>query len=381
MSTPPHRKVVHLVSFNVPYPPDYGGVMDVFYKISALNKQETGVILHCFCYGRSRSRSLERECLRVHYYKRELNLFYIFRKEPFIVLSRKNELLLKNLLIDNNPIIFEGLHTTHFLDHPALKDRVKMVRTHNIEHVYYRNLASNDSNPLRKVFYNMEAGKLERYETKLSKATCLLAISPGDTDYFKSKYKNVLFVGPFHPSDGCQSVSGKGDYVLLHGDFSTAENNAAAVYILNEVAPHWKHKIVLAGKRPSHEIFRIASSLSKVQVIPSPSMKEMNQLITKAQICLLNASQPTGMKLKLINALCAGRHVIASNEVVTGTNLKSLCHIASSPDEWVSLTNRLMNEEFTADMIKARNTILHEVADNAVNAGLIVKALSSCDQQ
>lgn len=380
MSTPPHRKVVHLVSFNVPYPPDYGGVMDVFYKISALNKQGTGVILHCFCYGRSRSRTLERECLRVHYYKRELNLFHIFSKEPFIVLSRKNDLLLKNLLIDNNPIIFEGLHTTHFLDHPALKDRVKMVRTHNIEHVYYRNLASNDSNPLRKVFYNMEAGKLERYETKLSKATCLLAISPGDTDYFKSKYKNVLFVGPFHPSDSCQSVSGKGDYVLLHGDFSTAENNAAAIYILNEVAPHWKHKTVVAGKRPSHEIFRIASSLSKVQVIPNPSMKEMSQLITKAQICLLNASQPTGMKLKLINALCAGRHVIASNEVVTGTNLKSLCHIASSPDEWVSLTNRLMNEEFTDDMIKARNAILHEVADNAVNAGLIVKALSSCDQ-
>ncbi len=380
MSTPSHRKVVHLVSFNVPYPPDYGGVMDVFYKISALNKQGTGVILHCFCYGRSRSRTLERECLRVHYYKRELNLFHIFSKEPFIVLSRKNDLLLKNLLIDNNPIIFEGLHTTHFLDHPALKDRVKMVRTHNIEHVYYRNLASNDSNPLRKVFYNMEAGKLERYETKLSKATCLLAISPGDTDYFKSKYKNVLFVGPFHPSDSCQSVSGKGDYVLLHGDFSTAENNAAAIYILNEVAPHWKHKTVVAGKRPSHEIFRIALSLSKVQVIPNPSMKEMSQLITKAQICLLNASQPTGMKLKLINALCAGRHVIASNEVVTGTNLKSLCHIASSPDEWVSLTNRLMNEEFTDDMIKARNAILHEVADNAVNAGLIVKALSSCDQ-
>ena len=381
MSTPPHRKVVHLVSFNVPYPPDYGGVMDVFYKISALKKQGTEVILHCFCYGRSRSRTLERECLRVHYYKRELNLFHIFSKEPFIVLSRKNDLLLKNLLIDNNPIIFEGLHTTHFLDHRALKDRVKMVRTHNIEHIYYRNLASSDSNPLRKLFYNMEAGKLERYETKLTKATCLLAISPGDTDYFRSKYENVLFVGPFHPSDGCQSVSGKGDYVLLHGDFSTAENNAAAVYILNEVAQHWKHKTVVAGKRPSREIFRLASSLSKVKVIPNPSMKEMNQLITNAQICLLNASQPTGMKLKLINALSAGRHVIASKEVVTGTNLKSLCHIASSPDEWVSLTNRLMNEEFTADIINARNAILHEVADNAVNAGLIVKALSTYNQK
>ncbi len=381
MSTSPDRKVVHLVSFNVPYPPDYGGVMDVFYKISALNKQGTDVILHCFCYGRRRSRTLERECLRVHYYKRELNLFHIFSKEPFIVLSRKNDLLLKNLLIDNNPIIFEGLHTTHFLDHPALTGRIKMVRTHNIEHIYYRNLGSSDRNPLRKFFYNIEAGKLERYESILSKATCLLAISTGDTEYFRSKYKNVILVGPFHPSDGCLSAIGKGDYVLLHGDLSTAENNAAAAYILNAVAPNWKYKTVVAGKRPSHELVRIASSLSHVKVIPNPTVKEMNQLITNAQICLLNGTQPTGMKLKLINALCAGRHVIASSEVTGGTNLESLCHTASSPDEWVSLTNRLMNEEFTDDMKKTRNIILHEVADNTVNAGLIVKALSSCNRK
>jgi len=28
---------LHIISFNIPYPPDYGGVMDVFYKIKALH--------------------------------------------------------------------------------------------------------------------------------------------------------------------------------------------------------------------------------------------------------------------------------------------------------------------------------------------------------
>jgi len=380
MSKSPDKKVVHLVSFNVPYPPDYGGVMDVFYKIKALNQQGIGVILHCFCYGRSRSRTLERECLRVHYYRRELNVFHIFSREPFIVISRKNSLLLKDLLADKNPILFEGLHTTHYLDHPALEGRIKMVRTHNIEHIYYRNLAASDNNIFRKFFYKTEARKLERYESKLVNATYLLAISPGDTEYFRSKYGNVLFVGPFHPGNGCLAAKGKGDYVLLHGDFSTAENNAAASFILNEIAPRWNHKTVLAGKRPSPEIIRIASSLSHVKVIPNPSMDEMGQLISNAQVCLLSASQPTGMKLKLINALCAGRHVITSNEVVAGTNLESLCHIASGINEWVSLTNWLMNEEFTADMKTKRSGILHEVADNAVNARMIVETLSFYDQ-
>ncbi len=40
-----------------------------------------GVILHCFSYGRSRSRTLERECLKVNYYRRDLNLFHLFRKD------------------------------------------------------------------------------------------------------------------------------------------------------------------------------------------------------------------------------------------------------------------------------------------------------------
>lgn len=381
MENTPDSKIVHLVSFNVPYPPDYGGVMDVFYKISALKQLGAGVILHCFSYGRSRSRTLERECLQVHYYKRDLNLFHIFRREPFIVLSRRNGSLLNNLLSDRNPVIFEGLHTTHLLDHPALADRIKMVRTHNIEHIYYRNLAVNEKNPFRKLFFNAEARKLERYEPKLGKANQLLAISPGDTDYFRTKYGNALFVGPFHPAEGCRSSNGKGDYVLVHGDFSTAENNAAARFILDEVAFKWRYKTVLAGKRPSDELMHAASALKHVKVIPNPSVNQMSELITNAQVCLLNASQPSGMKLKLINSLCSGRHVITSAPVVAGTRLESLCNIASEPGEWISMTERLMQADFTPEMRAQRERVLHEVADNTMNARKIIELLNSYSAQ
>jgi len=370
-----NSSTVHLVSFNIPYPPDYGGVMDVFYKISSLKKQGTGVILHCFSYGRTRSRTLERECLRVHYYRRDLNFFHLFSKEPFIVLTRHSDALLKHLLADKHPIIFEGLHTTHLLGHPSLSGRMIMVRTHNIEHIYYRNLALNEKNPLRKYFFNSEARKLELYEPKLAKASLLLTISPGDTEYFNSRYGNAIFVGPFHPVNECISRDGKGDYVLLHGDFSTSENNAAARFILHDVAARWKYKTVIAGKRPSDGMMQEAARLKHVKVIPNPSLVQMNDLISNAQICLLNASQPSGMKLKLINALCQGRHVITSDPVVAGTHLESLCNIAGGPDEWIDLTDRLMKEDFTAEMKEKRKLLLREVADNSLNARKIVESI------
>lgn len=377
MERAPANRIIHLVSFNIPYPPDYGGIMDVFYKIAALKKQGIGVILHCFSYGRGRSRTLERECLRIHYYRRELNLFHIFRKDPFIVVSRKNDLLLKNLLADTHPIIFEGIHTTWYLGHKDLEGRITMVRTHNIEHVYYRNLAASEKNPFRKFYYNLEARKLERYEPKLAGASWLLSISPGDTEYFSSRYGNAVFVGPFHPGEACCTTDGKGDYVLLHGDFSTAENDAAALYILKEAAPHWKYRTVLAGKRPSAELTDAVSTLRHVRLVPNPSVHQMNDLITNAQVCLLNASQPTGMKLKLINSLCSGRHVVASPAVVSGTGLGELCHVAVKPGEWVSLTESLMKDDFTLEMRERRNHLLREVADNEVNARKIIEIIDN----
>ena len=163
----------------------------------------------------------------------------------------------------------------------------------------------------------------------------------------------------------------------MHGDFSTAENDAAALYILREVAPHWKHRTVLAGKRPSAELSDAASSLRHVKIVPNPSISQMNELIANAQVCLLNATQPTGMKLKLINSLCTGRHIVASPAVVTGTGLADLCHMAVKPAEWVTLTETLMKDVFTQEMRERRNSLLREVADNDINAKRIIETLDT----
>ena len=78
---------VNIISFNIPYPANYGGVIDVFYKIKAFNDLGVNVILHCFEYGRDRSEVLESMCDKVYYYKRRgalCNVSHI----PYIVYSR-----------------------------------------------------------------------------------------------------------------------------------------------------------------------------------------------------------------------------------------------------------------------------------------------------
>ena len=52
---------IHIISFDVPLPANYGGVIDVFYKIKALHKAGIKIKLHCFYYGREKNVELEKE--------------------------------------------------------------------------------------------------------------------------------------------------------------------------------------------------------------------------------------------------------------------------------------------------------------------------------
>ena len=59
---------LHIVSFDIPYPANYGGVIVIFNQIKALQQQGVKVILHCFQYGdRKPQQELERFCHEVHY--------------------------------------------------------------------------------------------------------------------------------------------------------------------------------------------------------------------------------------------------------------------------------------------------------------------------
>ena len=51
---------LHVVAFDVPYPANYGGVIDVFYRIKALVEAGIKVHLHCFQYGRPAAAVLDR---------------------------------------------------------------------------------------------------------------------------------------------------------------------------------------------------------------------------------------------------------------------------------------------------------------------------------
>lgn len=369
-----HVLELHVVSLNVPFPANYGGVIDIFYKIKALSEAGVRVHLHCFDYGRGPQPELDAITTSVTYYPRKTNLGKSISKIPYIVNSRSDAQLLQNLNKNDWPILFEGLHTTYYLNHPTLKNRIKIVRTHNIEHEYYRLLANQEHSVFKKFYYQTEALRLNKYESVLTNASAIASISFNDAHYFASKYGKTFYLPPFHPNSELKCAIGSSDFALYHGDLSVRENIEAALFLVN-IFKNQDMKLVIAGRNPSEEILNSVKDFKQFSVIGNPTDKVMSSLLNDAHMHVLPTFQPTGIKLKLINSLYTGRHCIVNSEMVKGTGLEQLCHIADTPDAFISKINKLRPLPFEDKDLIVRKEVLSRHFNNTRNVEILINEL------
>ena len=371
----PHHRI-HVVSLQVPFPADYGGVIDIYYKLKALKDAGYETWLHTFQYERGQSDELSKVAERVFYYPRQRSLMRQFSTDPYIVSSRRSSRLLKDLLADDSPILFEGIHCCGLLANKRLKDRVKLVRMHNIEQEYYRELARKASG-WKKLYYLLESSKLKQYEHKLLHADAILAITESDRCYFSSKYPqiSVMLLPAFHAHQSVAPLSPKKNYILYHGNLSVEENIEAAEYLLQNIVPYTQHiSWIFAGKDPVERLTRQIAPHPDVRLIANPSEQEMDNLIEKAAINLMVTSQPTGLKLKLLHALYCGGHCIVNSKMLVGTGLDKACIVADTPQAIIHAIENAQKHPFDETKRFERIQLLKPY-DNATNIGLITDFL------
>ena len=368
---------LHVIAFNVPYPANYGGVIDVFYKIKALSEAGVRIHLHCYKYGREESDVLAALCDKVTYYKRRIYRDPFFIKLPYIVASRNSSDLLNNLLKDDAPILFEGLHCCYYLTHPALKDRCKIVRTHNLEDIYYKNLAKIEKNMVKKYFFSIESDRLRQFEKVLQHATSVAAISPNDSKILNLRYGNVFYLPVFHSNDSLSSIVGHGEYAFYHGNLGVGENNEAVMYLIKEVFNKPFYPFYIAGMNPSRELKKAVEENEHIKLFNKLDTEGIQNMTRQAHINILPTFQNTGMKLKLINVLFQGRHILVNSKMVSNTGLEPLCHIADTPAQMIDEVLKLSKLGFTEQNRQARIDYLNAHFSNKANALLLLEHVFS----
>lgn len=371
------EKHLHIVSLTVPYPVDYGGVFDLFYKLPSLQAEGVNIHLHCFDYGRGVQEELNKYCVSVNYYERYVGHKGVSSNLPFIVSSRKSEMLFSNLLNDDYPIFMEGVHCTYLLNDARFEKRRKFVRIHNVEYEYYHDLFSSTKSFLKKLYYWRESKLLRRYEQSIvTKATAFWGVTHKDVATYRSKLgcTTIDYLSPYLPPEWVVNApTGIGHYCLYQADLSVSVNEQAAIWLLEKVFSKIKIPFVIAGKNPSKKLEDLAHSHLHTCLVANPNNLEMQDMIAKAHINILPSYHNSGIKLKLLNALYNGRHCLVNDATVIGSGLEQLCKIANNASEFTTIIQQLNELPITVQEINSRKQILKEMFNNEFNAKQQVK--------
>ncbi len=363
-------KHLHIVTHDTPWPADYGGVIDIFYKIKTLHHLGVKIHLHCFTKNIQLQDELNKYCETVNYYRRKKNSNSFSFRLPLIVNSRVSEALITNLQKDDHPVLLEGIHCTYYLYSGALNNRKIMVRLFNTEFEYYKQLAKIETNLLKKFYFQHESRLLKKYEKIIAGKAKFLALSKQDVTIYQQQFKapNIHYLPVFSPYTLAVGKEGKGCFCLYHGNLSINENDEAAVWLLQNVFSKLNLPFVIAGKDPSERLQKLAHDHQHTCLVANPTDKEMQDMIYKAHIHVLPSFNNTGIKLKLLNAFFNGRHCLVNKAGVEGSGLESYCHIAGDAKSFQEKIEELYKQPFTEQEIEQRQGLLQTVYNNEANA-------------
>ncbi|MFV0564642.1 MAG: hypothetical protein ACK5NB_02305 [Flavobacteriaceae bacterium] len=358
------KKEIQIVAFENPYPPNYGGAIDVFYKIKALNEIGINVILHAFYSERNDISGLKPYCKTIHLYKRNTRLTKMFSVLPYTVATRCSNALKDNLNKSEAPIVFESLRVAAVLQKHDFKQKTA-VRCHNIEHDYNWGLFKSERNWLKKTAFYFEGLKYKYFERVLNKADILLPISNYETIYFKKHYRpKSCFLPVFQENNNITAQKGFGKYALYHGDLSVADNLRVA-FFMADVFKSLNVPLIIASSTKAPELIEHIKKHAHISFQLILNNKQLDGLIENAHINTLYSFQRSGTKLKVFNALFKGRHCIVNKNMVDDEAVLSVCTVAETKTDYQNTVIRLFDEKFVLSQKRIEALKKYDTKQNA----------------
>jgi len=369
---------LHIVCLDVPSPADYGGAIDMLYRIESLYNAGIKIHLHYFSYNhRGNPNELNQYCESIHVYERKTGHKGFSFSKPYIVSSRINQELITKLNKDNHPILLEGVHCTGILPQLNTGNRKVIVRLHNDEADYYKQLSSVEKNIFKKIYFRYESHLLSKYEHSLPPQYLYACITTKDEAHFREQHglKNSFFLPAYTPYEKINSSEGIGNFCLYHGNLSVPENEKAATWLLTKVFSKIKVPFVIAGKNPSKRVDKLSHLYQHTCLVANPTDTEINDLVKKAHINILPSFSNTGIKIKLLHALFEGRHCVTNEAMVNGTGLEAACHIGTNANAIAAIIMQLHHQPFTTEEIRLRENLLGNTYNNALNTKQLIQYL------
>jgi len=362
---------MHIVAFNNPYPPNFGGAIDMFYKVKGLFELGVKVHLHVYHHQRKDVSGIDPYCETLTQYRQNRSILKHLSILPFSVVSRSDKILYSNLIKIEAPILFESLRTCYLLKSKVWHQKVA-VRCHNIEHDYSWGLSKSETNSIRKLAHFIEGYKQRRFETVLNHADVLFPISHFEQQYYLSNFKpQSVFLPVFQGYNHITSLEGNGTYALYHGDLSSPDNVKSALFLI-DVFRELDKPLVIASSVKVNSIISLIEQHKNMSFQYVDTAEALEELIKNAHINTLYSFQRSGTKLKVFTALYNGRHCIVNRNMIDDPDVLGICTVAETKEDYKKAVLGLMNTPFV--LTPSRQQVLKRY-HYKTNAQKVVDAL------
>lgn len=367
-----NKKEINIIAMDYLYPPNYGGIIDIYFKIKALHK--IGYLIHLHIFTKEipqNDDSLKQFTKSIYYYKTKIKWYHIFSQLPISIISRKNKKLTENLLLNNAPILFESLKTTCLINDIRLKNRIKLLRLHNLEENYFRGVAKSETNLFKKYFFYREAKKFENY-TIWPKFNSILTLSEFENSTLQEKKIKSQYIPVFHGNENVKQLSEYGQNILFHGDLSTADNLKSCLFLIDVFKKFPNFNLVIASGSKKGLIDNKIKGFPNIEFVALKDFNHLLQLFEAAHICICWSFQNSGTKLKLINALFNSRFSIINQNIIDDKKIIPLCTMVFTKEELVDTIKKLMKQPYAASEFLARKNVLENHLNDTQNAKKIL---------
>ncbi len=358
-------KILQLCN-KVPFPPKDGGALAIWNLSKGMVQQ--GIELYILALNTSKhpisdfqvpekyKEKIQIEAVDIDTRIKYTDLFanFLFGSDPYNLIRFKSEKFsasLNRVLETFKPdiVLLEGLPMVWYI--PAIREysEAKVVmRAHNVEHIIWNGLAEEEKSPLTKLYFKNLTKRIRKFEIdQLKNYDALLPISLIDEKWYR-------FVGFEKPSETIPFGVESGDFteiknvdipndLIYIGALDWAPNLDGLKWFVKEVWPtiHSEFpelKLHVAGRNPSDEVRKIVQVDG---IIFYGEIDNISDLMNKGMILIVPLFSGSGMRVKIIEGLQAGKLIITTHQGLEG--------IPAYPGEQLLEANSV--HEFTSHII------------------------------
>lgn len=329
-------KCILIISSDFVYPPNHGGRVDVWNKILCLNSLGFNIDLITTIKRKPKKEDIDivkskvNKLMLIH---RKNNIKDIFSLRPLQIKSR-NQLKYVNINRKYDYLLIEGTYGISILENKTLKAKKIILRMHNDEEIYFRQLFDSEKIWWKKIYYLSEAYKFKFIDKKIiNKISNIMFISYEELNKYKHKYPKInAYFLPSAVNLNFKNISNDSKNVVFIGSLFMINNKEAINFYIKKIHPLLLdikgYTFTIAGNSKGEGvewIRKLSFKYKNINIIDSP--ETLDDIYENASVFVNPMLHGAGVKLKTINAIVNGLPVVSTTIGNQGTGLKHGNHI------------------------------------------------------